>query len=69
MRELVRTYLQNGISRRGFANRMLKSGFSAAATNAVLAALAPAQAQDEGKLETAAFTRAFRGTGGDLLAE
>jgi thiamine pyrophosphate-dependent acetolactate synthase large subunit-like protein len=69
MRELVRTYLQNGISRRGFANRMLKSGFSVAATNAVLAALAPALAQENGKSETAAFTRSFRGTGGELLAE
>src|SRR5262249_6258921 len=69
MRDLVRSYLENGLSRRGFANRMLKSGFSMAATNAVLAALAPALAQDAPNPEGASFTRAFRGTGGELLAE
>jgi benzoylformate decarboxylase len=69
MRELVRSYLENGLSRRGFANRMLKSGFSVAATNAILAALAPALAQESPRKEGTGFTRTFRGTGGELLAE
>ena len=68
MRELVRRYLQNSLSRRGFVDRMVQSGFSLVAANAVLASLAPAFAQD-GKDESKPFTRTFRGTGGELLAE
>lgn len=69
MRELVQKYLQNGLSRRGFVQRMVQSGFSLMAANSVLASLPPHFAQDEGKEEAKSYTRAFRGTGGELLAE
>ena len=49
MRELVRSYLQNGLNRRKFVERMVQSGFSAVAASSVLASLAPAFAQDEAK--------------------
>ena len=70
MRELVRNYLQNGLTRRGFVKSMLQSGFSLVAANSVLASLPPSFAQDESKKEEAkSYTRIFRGTGGELLAE
>jgi thiamine pyrophosphate-dependent acetolactate synthase large subunit-like protein len=69
MRDLVRSYLQNGVSRRGFVKNMVQSGFSLVAANSVLASLPPAFAQDKGNNETKSYTRAFRGTGGELLAE
>src|SRR5260370_36486244 len=62
MRELVRSYLQNALSRRAFVDRLVKSGFSVLAANAVVASMAPAFGQDS-------YTRTFRGTGGELLAE
>jgi acetolactate synthase I/II/III large subunit len=68
MRELVRSYLQNGLSRRGFVERMLQSGFTVAAANSVLTSLAPAFAQEVSQ-QAQPFTRKFRGTGGELLAE
>ena len=69
MRELVRSYLQEGLNRRGFVERMVQSGFSLVAANAVLASLAPAFAQDATKGGAKPYTRSFRGTGGELLAE
>ncbi len=70
MRELVRSYLQQGLNRRGFVERMMQSGFSAIAANSVLASLSPAFAQNGGKQDEAkGFTRSFKGTGGELLAE
>ncbi|MGI8743922.1 MAG: thiamine pyrophosphate-binding protein [Bryobacteraceae bacterium] len=69
MRELVRRYLQKGLSRRGFVDRMVKSGFSVVAANSVLASLSPACGQDDSKGEAKPYTRTFRGTGGELLAE
>ncbi len=69
MRELVRSYLQNGLSRRGFVKCMVQSGFSLVAANSVLASLPPAFEQGEAKDEAKSYTRTFRGTGGELLAE
>lgn len=69
MRELVRSYLQSGLNRRGFVERMLESGFSLVAANSVLASLAPALAQDGATGDAKSYTRTFRGTGGELLAE
>src|SRR5260370_13749235 len=69
MRELVRSYLQNGLNRRKFVERMVQSGFSAVAASSVVASLAPAFAQDESKEAARSYTRTFRGTGGELLAE
>ena len=67
MRELVRSYLESGLSRRGFIDRMVQSGFTLAAAQAVVGALTPALAQNENQHQS--FTRPFRGTGGELLAE
>lgn len=70
MRELVRSYLENGLSRRRFLQRMVQSGFSLVAAKSVLAAL-PARSLDQvhDQDQTKSFTRSFRGTGGELLAE
>ena len=72
MRELVQQYLQRDLSRRAFVQRMVQSGFSLVAANSVLAAMPPSLAR-EGELKDEApgqaFTRKFRGTGGELLAE
>lgn len=65
MRELVDQYLRNNLSRRGFLNRMAQAGFSALAAKSVLAALPPVFGQTGEK----PYTRVFRGTGGELLAE
>ncbi|MBI2818066.1 MAG: thiamine pyrophosphate-binding protein [Acidobacteria bacterium] len=72
MRELVQQYLQRDLSRRAFVQRMVQSGFTLMAANSVLAALPPAfaregEVKDEAPVQ--AFTRKFRGTGGELLAE
>src|SRR5258708_662280 len=48
---------------------MVQSGFIVGAGNAVLASLAPAFAQDATKGGAKSYTRSFRGTGGELLAE
>jgi benzoylformate decarboxylase len=69
MRELVRSYLQNGLTRREFVRSMVQAGFSLAAANSVLASLPPTFGQKEAKEEAKPYARAFRGTGGDLLAE
>ena len=69
MRELVRSYLQNGLSRRGFVKCMVQSGFSLVAANSVLASLPPVFEQGEAQEEAKSYTRTFRGTGGELLAE
>jgi acetolactate synthase I/II/III large subunit len=69
MRELVRSYLQNGLSRREFVKHMVQSGFSLVAANSVLASLPPAFGQGEANKEPKSYTRTFRGTGGELLAE
>ena len=66
MRELVRSYLQRALSRRGFVESMVRSGFSLAAARSVAGALAFAQEKAQGGQT---FTRSFRGTGGELLAE
>src|SRR5437016_6087700 len=66
MRELVRSYLQKGLSRRTFLRRMTQAGFSAVAAKSALAALAPGQ---EPASAAKPLTRVFKGTGGELLAE
>ena len=69
MRELVRSYLRNEVTRRGFINGMVQSGFSLMAADSILASLPRASAQGQSSEETNPFTRQFRGTGGELLAE
>lgn len=68
MRKLVRGYLQNGLTRRAFVKRMVESGFSLAAAKSVLAAMPP-EFQQEPKEAAPSYTRPFKGTGGELLAE
>jgi len=69
LRELVRSYLRNEVTRRGFINGMVQSGFSLMAADSILASLPRASAQGQSSEETNPFTRQFRGTGGELLAE
>jgi benzoylformate decarboxylase len=47
---------------------MVESGFSIAAANSVLGAMPPTQ-QERAKEDPPSYTRKFRGTGGELLAE
>ena len=68
MRDLVRRYLESGLSRRGFVDRMVQSGFTLAAAQSVIGALTPALAQQPAD-SSQPFTRTFKGTGGELLAE
>src|SRR5207237_852635 len=69
MRELIRSYLQNGLSRRTFAKNIVNAGFSAVAARSVLASLAAAAQQPMPGGEPRSYTRPFKGTGGELLAE
>jgi benzoylformate decarboxylase len=69
LRELVRSYLQQELNRRGFVEAMLQSGFSLAAATSILSAVGPAAAQEAPAQSSSAFTRTVRGTGGELLAE
>jgi benzoylformate decarboxylase len=66
MRELVRSYLQKALSRRGFIESMIRSGFTLAAAQSVAASLGFAQRQ---AAPDQPFAKIFRGTGGELLAE
>ncbi len=69
MRELVRQYLENGLSRREFVRSMVHSGFSLLAAKSVVSSLSPAFGQEALKEMANPYTRTFRGTGGELLAE
>jgi thiamine pyrophosphate-dependent acetolactate synthase large subunit-like protein len=65
VQELVRRYLDRGLSRRGFVSAMSALGFTAAAAEAVLQPLdASEQAADD--LSIAAAATNITGTGGDL---
>lgn len=68
MRDLVRSYLQSGFTRRGFVKSLMNAGFSLAAANSVLASMPATSLPDEPTTQVP-FTRTFRGTGGELLAE
>jgi thiamine pyrophosphate-dependent acetolactate synthase large subunit-like protein len=66
MRNLVKRYLDEGLSRRGFLKSMAAAGFTMAAAESVLKNLVPvAHAQTAGK----DYVKLFEGTGGELLAE
>src|SRR5580700_696243 len=77
MQELVRRYLDRGLSRRGFVRAMSALGFTAAAAEAVLAPLiaseqaaseqaASGQSDQSGDLSPAPGTSNITGSGGDL---
>ena len=66
MRDLVHAYIQRNIDRRGFIKGMSAAGFSLAAAESVLSALAPmAMAQEA----AAGRVRTVEGTGAKLLLE
>ena len=62
MRDLVRRYLDHGLSRRGFVHAMSALGFTAAAAEALLEPLDAAEEPTAG----AAGTTTVTGTGGEL---
>lgn len=65
MQDLVRRYMEKGLSRRGFVRGMSALGFTAAAANTVLE---PLQASEEAAEETEASAPAtVTGTGGELM--
>lgn len=69
MRELVARYLSQSLSRRGFLKGMTTAGISIAASESILASLAPAaQAQEAGRV-AADGIKVFEGTGGACFAE
>jgi thiamine pyrophosphate-dependent acetolactate synthase large subunit-like protein len=68
MQELVRRYLDRGLSRRGFVRAMSALGFTATATEAVLEPLDASEqaSQQADDLSTAAAPTNITGSGGDL---
>ncbi len=65
MRDLVRRYLGQGLSRRGFVQSLAGLGFSAAAAQAILA---PLEASEKAAARTdAPGASTVEGTGGDLV--
>jgi thiamine pyrophosphate-dependent acetolactate synthase large subunit-like protein len=69
MRELVMQYLNHGLSRRGFLQKMTAAGFSAVAAQAMLDSLHPLTAGAAPTADDAASGRTLRGTGGEALVE
>ena len=71
MRELIKQYLDRGLSRRNFLSGLGAIGISSAAASAMARSLAPflAEADDAGANGNPAWMRQVRGTGGVLLAE
>ena len=66
MRELVARYLSQSLSRRGFVNRLAKTGMSLAAANSVAASLtSPVGAQSA----AGENIKIFQGTAGEAMAE
>src|SRR5712691_5194985 len=84
MRELVTSYLSNGMSRRGFMRGLTKAGLTVTAAQSVLssvssvslaqsipagAAAAPGAAPPAGSAATVTGVKAFQGSGGACFAE
>jgi hypothetical protein len=65
MQDLVRRYLDSGLSRRGFMENMATLGFSLAAARAVLRSADAAESA--ARLDTPAGGGTIEGTGGDLV--
>ena len=70
MRELIKQYLDRGLSRRNFLSGLGAIGISSAAANSMARSLAPFLAQEDGAGASGnpAWMRQVRGTGGALLA-
>ncbi len=70
MRDLVKEYLGQRISRRSFVRRATAAGFSVAAVQSSLTALEPIARSETVPLPSVTFpTTPITGTGGELLAE
>src|SRR5258706_4945817 len=70
MRELVMRYLSNGLTRRGFLQKMAAAGFSTVAAKAVLESLSPLTAAGAELAGGAAEGyKTMQGTGGEILVE
>ena len=67
MKDLIRRYLDAGVSRRQFLTGLGSLGLTAAAADAMANSLAPFQAQDLAADGTRPWLRQMRGTGGALL--
>jgi benzoylformate decarboxylase len=70
MRELVAQYLSKTISRRGFVNRLAKTGVTLAAAQSVVQSLTPMVYGKTGDTDVSPEDiRIFQGTGGEAFAE
>ncbi len=67
MRDLVQQYLENGVSRRGFLNRLVGMGFTMAAAKAILEPLEASETAAKNTPVPDAY--AFEGTGGGAVVE
>ena len=64
MQQLLRDYFDGRVSRRGFMQRLVATGFTAAAARSVLGAAEAGAAENDGTIGTP-----FKGTGGELLVD
>ena len=70
MRELVAQYMSKTLSRRGFVNRLVKTGVTLAAAQSVVQSLTPMVYGETGDTDvTPEDIRIFEGTGGEAFAE
>lgn len=70
MRELVAQYMSKTLSRRGFVNRLVKTGVTLTAAQSVVQSLTPMVYGKTGDTDiTPEDVRLFEGTGGEALAE
>ena len=70
MRELVAQYMSKTLSRRGFVNRLVKTGVTLAAAQSVAQSLTPMVYGETGEPDvTPEDVRIFEGTGGEAFAE
>jgi acetolactate synthase I/II/III large subunit len=70
MRDLLRAYLEEGLSRRRFIGRMVTWGFTAAAATSIVDSLTPLVAEaSPGGSSSGHAGRSVTGTGGALLVE
>jgi thiamine pyrophosphate-dependent acetolactate synthase large subunit-like protein len=69
MKELIKRYLESGISRRDFLSALTALGITSAAANGMAQSLSPflAQVRDSGDAKLPSWMREVRGTGAALL--
>lgn len=67
MKDLIKQYLDRGMSRRNFLTALGSLGMTSAAASAMASSLAPFQSQGAGAAAAPSWMRQMRGTGGALL--